>query len=205
MSGSPAGKRRSQAERRRSTRDALLAAGHRLFTERGVAAVAAGEVVDAAGVTRGALYHHFQDKNDLFRAVYEQLEAGLCAEFVQRMDDANSPVEGLVRGVSWFLDVCERPDVRRVALLDAPAVLGWAEWRRIEQDYALGVLTERLAEAAEDPGVTLPGPADVVAGMLFSTVIDAALTIGNAEDPEAERARVEPVLLGLAARTLGLG
>jgi len=203
---SPSGPRprRSQAERHRATHDALLAAGRRLFAERGVGAVSAEELVAEAGVTRGAMYHHFRDKNDLFRAVYVQLEEEVCAELTARIDAEDSVVAGLQRGIGWFLDLCERADVRRIGLLDAPAVLGWAQWRRIETEYALGVLTERL-RAAEREGASLPGPVEVVGSMLFAAVIDAALTITDADDPAAARARVEPTLYLLSARVLGIG
>jgi AcrR family transcriptional regulator len=160
--------------------------------------------VAEAGVTRGAMYHHFRDKNDLFRAVYVQLEEEVCAELTARIDAENSVVAGLQRAIGWFLDLCERADVRRIGLLDAPAVLGWAQWRRIEMEYALGVLTERL-RAAEREGASLPGPVEVVGSMLFAATIDAALTITDADDPAATRARVEPTLYLLAARVLGIG
>lgn len=113
-------------------------------------------------------------------------------------------IAGLQRGIRWFLNLCERPDVRRIALLDAPAVLGWAQWRRIETDYALGVLTERL-RAAEQGGISLPGPVEAVGSMLFAAIIDAALSITDADDPAATRATLEPTLYLLSARVLGIG
>lgn len=168
-----------------------------------MAHVSAEEVVAAAGVTRGALYHHFRDKHDLFRAVFIRLEEEACAEMTARIDAEDGVVAGLTRGIGWFFDLSERPDVRRIALLDAPAVLGWTEWRRIETEYALGVLVDRLRTAAAE-GVSLPGPVEIVASMLFSVVIDAVLTVATAENPAATRARVEPTLYLLAARTLGV-
>lgn len=162
------------------------------------------ELVVEAGVSRGALYHHFRDKNDLFRAVFVQLEEEVCAEMTARIDAEDNVIAGLQRGLGWFLDLCERADLRRIALLEAPAVLGWAQWRRIETDYALGVLTERL-RAAEREGASLPGPVEVVGSMLFAAVIDAALTITDADDPAAARARIEPTLYLLSARVLGIG
>lgn len=175
-----------------------------MFAERGVLSVSAEELVAEAGVTRGALYHHFQDKNDLFRAVYIQLEEQLCAELSEKIDAEDTVIAGLQRGIRWFLNLCERPDVRRIALLDAPAVLGWAQWRRIETDYALGVLTERL-RAAEQGGISLPGPVEAVGSMLFAAIIDAALSITDADDPAATRATLEPTLYLLSARVLGIG
>lgn len=150
------------------------------------------------------MYHHFQDKHDLFRAVYVQLEEELCAEMTALIDAEDNVIAGLQRGIGWFLDICERADVRRIALLDAPAVLGWTQWRRIETEYALGVLTERL-RAAEREGVSLPGPVETVGSMLFAATIDAALTITDADDPATTRAQVEPTLYLLSARVLGIG
>jgi AcrR family transcriptional regulator len=181
----------------------LLAAGRSLFGSRGVTAVSAEQLVGTAGVTRGALYHHFQDKNDLFRAVYEQLEEELCTELTARLDSAGSAVEGLQLGVGWFLDVCDRNEVRQIALVDAPALLGWARWRQIESDYALGIVVDRL-RAAEEEGATLTGPVEIMASLLFSMMIDAALTISTSDDPVTTRAHVEPTLQGLAARALGI-
>lgn len=160
-------------------------------------------LVAAAGVTRGALYHHFRDKHDLFREVYIQLELEISEEFLQRIDDTSSAIEVLQRGVEWFLNMCERPDVRQIALHDAPAVLGWAQWRKIEADHALGVLTEQLEEVARH-GTNLPGPPHVVAALLFSIMIEAALRIAHADDPAAERSEVEQILYFIAARALGL-
>jgi AcrR family transcriptional regulator len=195
--------RRSQAQRREATREALLRAGRALFAERGVDGVSAEELVTAAGVTRGALYHHFTNKQDLFRAVYERMEADLRDELVARLDTVEDPIVALVGAVGWFLDICERPDVRRIGLVEAPAVLGWQTWREIENAYALGVIVDRL-EAAGRAGVTLPAPATVLAPLLFASVIEAALTIAAADDPAAARAAVEPALAGMAARTMGL-
>lgn len=196
--------RRTQADRRRETSEALIAAGRSLFAEHGVAAVSTEEVVAAAGVTRGALYHHFRDKNDLFRAVFERVEQELCAELAAGLAEAPSAIEGLRLGVGWFLDACERPEVRRIGLVEAPAVLGWATWRRIEAEYALGLVVEQLRAAAQE-GASLPGPVEVVASLLFSTIIEAALMITQDDDPAAARERVEPALAGLVVRVLGLG
>lgn len=186
--------RRSQEQRREATRAALLAAGRALFVEHGATAVSAEQVAVRAGVTRGALYHHFQDKNDLFAAVFTELEEQISAELAAEIDAAPSVAEGLVRAVGAFLDVCERPEVRRIALHDAPVVLGWETWRRIERRYALGVLTERLA-AAGDGAVA---DAEAAAQLVFATACEAALMIAAAPDPVATRARVEPVLTALA-------
>src|SRR6188472_3338672 len=112
-----------------STRSSLTSAARTLFAERGYAGVGTEEIVARAGVTRGALYHHFADKRDLFRAVHEELEEALVADIGARLDGIEDPWELLVTGVRAFLDACTDPALIQISLLDAPAVLGWEEWR----------------------------------------------------------------------------
>ncbi|MGH2950711.1 MAG: TetR/AcrR family transcriptional regulator, partial [Solirubrobacterales bacterium] len=137
--GKGAATRRTQAERSQATRAALIGAARELFADRGYAGVGTEEIVKGAGVTRGALYHHFGGKRDLLRAVYEQMES----EFMERIAAAASPGAGALEtmraGAEMFLDHCLEPDVQRIVLLDAPAVLGWDEWREIGADYGLGL------------------------------------------------------------------
>lgn len=173
-------------------------AGRELFTERGAAAVSAEQIVARAGVTRGALYHHFRDKNDLFRAVFEELEERLCAELAALMDARPTAVEGLLAAVTGFLDAARRPEVHRIGLVDAPAVLGWARWREIEARYGLGLLTDRL-RAAEAEGAVLTGPPEVLAQLALGLAIEAALMIAASDRPEWTRARVESTLSAVAA------
>src|SRR3712207_5212502 len=119
------------AERSEATRTALVAAARRLFGERGYAAVGTEEIVRAAGVTRGALYHHFGGKRDLLEAVYRQVEGEVTQRIAERIleEAAESPLAGMRRGAALFIEVCAEPEVQRIVLLDAPAVLGWDLWR----------------------------------------------------------------------------
>ena len=110
---------RTQAERSEATRGALIGAARRLFAERGYAGVGTEEIVRAAGVTRGALYHHFDGKRDLLRAVYEQLEAEIAAQVAAGVDPGASIPETLAAGAQLFLDRCMEPEVQRIVLLDA--------------------------------------------------------------------------------------
>ena len=168
----------------------------RLFAERGYAHVPADEIVTAAGVTRGALYHHYADKQDLFRAVFEELEQEVTAEIAAAIASAPDPATGMVAGVGRLLDICQRPDVVRIALTDAPAVLGWQAWREIEARHGLGLITENLEAAARD-GVLVPAPVPVLAQLVLGAVIEAALLIAHATDPVAARADAEQALLTL--------
>jgi len=188
--------RRSQADRSRSTRGALAAAARALFAERGYADVPAEEIVAAAGVTRGALYHHFTDKQGLFRAVFEELEGEVTAEIATAIAAAPDQPAAMAAGLGRFLDVCLRPEVTRIALTDAPAVLGWQTWREIEAQHGLGVITRGL-EAASRADLPLPAPVPVLAQLVLSAVIEAALMIAHASDPPAARADAERSLLAL--------
>lgn len=188
--------RRSQQERSRVTRAALVATARGLFAERGYAQVPAEEIVAAAGVTRGALYHHFADKQQLLRAVFEELEGEVSAEIAAAIAATPDRPTGMVVGLGRFLDVCQRPEVAQIALTDAPAVLGWQTWREIEARHGLGVITEGLEAAARD-GLLVPAPVPVLAQLVLSAVIEAALLITHAADPKAARADAEQALLTL--------
>jgi AcrR family transcriptional regulator len=185
-----------RASRGDATRAALLGAGHELFAERGFAGVGTEEIVARAGVTRGALYHHFVDKRDLFRAVHEQLEQGLVADIAARIDGIEDPWELMVTGVRAFLDACTEPALMQIALLDAPAVLGWAQWREIDARYGLGLVSFGLQNAM-DRGVLAAQPVRPLAHLLIGAMTEAAMVIANAGDPAAARGEVEPPLMAL--------
>jgi len=193
--------RRSQEERSRATRAALIEAARRLFAERGYAAVPAEEIVTAAGVTRGALYHHFGDKRDLFRAVFEDLERSVTDEIGLAIGAAGDPAAALAVGLATFLDVCERPAVVRLVLTDAPAVLGWAEWRSIEARHGLGLIRATLEHAA-GAGLLSPAPVEVLAHLVLSALIEAALLVAHAPDRRAARAAAEQGLRTLLSGLL---
>jgi AcrR family transcriptional regulator len=179
----------------------LAATARALFAERGYAHVPAEEIVTAAGVTRGALYHHFADKQGLFRAVFEELEREVTAEIAAAIAAAPDQSAAMVVGLGRFLDVCQRPEVARIALTDAPAVLGWQTWREIQARHGLGVITHNL-EAAADEGRLLPAPVPVLAQLVLSAVIEAALLVAHATDPRAARADAEQALLALLSGML---
>ncbi|HEU5142199.1 MAG TPA: helix-turn-helix domain-containing protein, partial [Solirubrobacterales bacterium] len=138
--------KRTQSERSEATRTALTGAARRLFAERGYAGVGTEEIVQAAGVTRGALYHHFPGKRQLFDAVYEQLEIELAQRIAAGALEAGaaSPLEAMRAGAKMFLDACVEPEVQRIALLDGPSVLGWDRWREIGAEHGLGLIEATL-------------------------------------------------------------
>jgi AcrR family transcriptional regulator len=189
--------RRSQVERTEATRAALIAAARKLFTERGYDGVGTEEIVRAAGVTRGALYHHFGGKAELLEAVYERLEAE-STERVARVvlgSDLESPLEAMKAGIEAFLDECAEPELQRIALHDAPAVLGWDRWREIAAANGLGLIEASLSAAIE-AGEIRALPVKPLAHLLLGALDEAAMLIARSEDPVA-RAEVTAVLLAL--------
>jgi AcrR family transcriptional regulator len=185
-----------QDQRSAATREKLLVAARTLFAARGYADVGTEEVVRAAGVTRGALYHQFRGgKEELFEAVFEQLEA----ETTQRIADgafgsgAPDPRAALRAGAHMFLAVCAEPEVERIALLDAPAVLGWERWRAIGMRHGLGVVVAVL-QAGIDAGVIAPQPITPLAHLLLGALDEGALYVARAEDGDRARAEVEAIM-----------
>jgi AcrR family transcriptional regulator len=192
------------AERSDATRAALIAAARPLFAGRGFAGVGAEEIVAAAGVTRGALYHHFGGKEGLLAAVYEQIEQELLDRIGAQVTavGATDPLAALATGAQAFLDACSEPEVHRIVLLDAPSVLGWERWREIGWRYGAG-LTEGVVQAAIDAGLIPRQPAKPLAHLLLGALDEAALYVARAPDARAARreagAAIGTLLEGLRA------
>jgi AcrR family transcriptional regulator len=166
-----------------ATRAALIEAAQRLFTEQGYTATATADIVAAAQVTRGALYHHFQDKEDLFRAVLEATEA----ETVQRVAAAaqgGTPLAQLHAAIDAFFEICLDPVVQRIMLEDGPAVLGWQAWHDIDARYAYGVIAAGL-EAAIGSGELDAQPVEYLAHLLVGAFMQAGMVVARASDQAA--------------------
>ena len=182
-------KRPSLAEKSEMTRQRLVDVARGLFAERGYAATGTEDLVERVGLTRGALYHHFRDKEDLFRAVVERA-AQLQAERIAAAAAAAADPFGRLRaGCEAFLDSCTTAEVQRILLLDAPSVLGWATWREIDARYCFGMLRRGL-QAAMECGAIAPQPVGVLAHLLVAALSEAALVIAQAQDVHAMRAEV---------------
>ena len=193
---STSSEKRTQAERSEATRTALMDAARRLFAERGYADVGTEEIVREAGVTRGALYHHFDGKRDLLRAVYEQIEGEIAKDLAERAVPGASVLETLRLGADRFLDRCLEPEVQRIALLDAPAVLGWEQWREIGARYGLGLISALLTAGIE-AGELRRQPVDLLAHALLGALDEIAMLVARADDPARARAEAGETLAGL--------
>lgn len=186
----------SRADRADATRAALIATGRRLFAARGYTAVPAEEVVREAGVTRGALYHHFHDKRDLFAAVLEQVEGELMEAIAKQALAQPDAVSELRVGCSAWLDACLDPEVQRIVLRDAPSVLGWEEWRALGHRYGLGLLRAAL-DAGMESGALRSQPSAPLAHVLMAVLDEAALVVVRSDDVAGARAEMGQTLDGL--------
>lgn len=187
--------KRTQAERSDTTRAALVAAARPLFAERGYAGVGTEEIARAAGVTRGALYHHFDGKRELFEAVYEQIEVELAERIAAGALEANasSPLGAMRAGAEMFLRVSTEPETQQIVLLDGPSVLGWDRWREIATEHGLGLI-EATLQAAVEAGAIDPQPVRPLAHVLMGALDEAAMLVARAEDAEKMRAEVGQTL-----------
>jgi AcrR family transcriptional regulator len=194
--------RRSNKDRSEATRAALIAAARGLFVQRGYADTGTPELVAAAGVTRGALYHHFADKQALFHAVVEA-EARIVADAIERATPAGlPPIEALSRGGDAFLDAMAAPGRTRLLLVDAPAVLGRDTLDEIDERHGGRTLREGLA-AAMDSGVLRLLPVRATAQLLGAAFDRAALAIAGGADRAEWRAVIAALIDGLALTRKG--
>jgi len=183
-----------RAQKAAATRQALIAAARALFTERGYHGVSVRDVTAQAGVTHGALAHHFDDKEALYLAVFDAVERELIAQSgASRAGPQADPWSRFRTSVQLYLEAATRPDVQRITLIDGPAVLGWRRWRELEEGYSLGALTSAM-QAAMDAGRIRKRPVGPLAHLILGSVMEAALLVANSDDPALRRVEVGQAL-----------
>lgn len=180
------------------TRAALVAAGRRLFGEQGFSATSVDELARQARVTTGALYHHFPTKTALFESVFEQMHVELGQESAAAALGAEDVVEQLARGSEAFLDAVLRPDVARILVIDAPAVLGLARFTELDERDAVAA-TVVVLQAAVDAGTLAIQDPETFARLWMGVLTRGALLIASSPDPGPTRDRVARVMRGLLA------
>ena len=173
----------SQADRRAATVAVILIQARRLFAARGFEATSIDDIAEAAGVAKGAVYHHFNSKEALFLRVLENLQADILAmpvppEALRERD----LVEQIVGAILRYLLTASGPDIRRVLLIDGPAVIGWRKWREIDDRFfgaGARIAMKRLLGAA-----ATAVEVEATAHLLMGAVMEAALICAVAEDPK---------------------
>jgi len=202
----PQGEHKSRREQvAGETRAALIRTARSLFADRGYADVSIDDITEGTRVTRGALYHHFEDKRELFRAVAEAVERDLTEEVRRKGRGTGDPWEQLHAVCEAYLDACLLPEVQRIIVLDAPPVLSWRVWCEIDKRYGLGVFEELLV-SARDAGFLETKSVETAAQLLLGALNTGARVVADAIDkPAARRGVLETVERLLAGFWVGRG
>ncbi|MEV0825686.1 TetR/AcrR family transcriptional regulator [Nonomuraea rubra] len=179
-----------KAERGAATRERVLTIATRLFAERGYEDTSIETVLQESGLSRGALYHHYAGKEALFEAVLEATEAGVGARIVQAVRGAGSPEAALRIGIRTWIRLAGDPVIKRIVLIDAPAVLGWERWRTLEERYSFGMLKSALEATKAVPAAYV----DLHAHMLLAAINESALLVARGGDHATAEAAVEEFL-----------
>lgn len=188
--------RRTQAERRAETKRALLDAARALFVEKGYSETGTPEIVKAADVTRGALYHHFADKADLMRALVRQEAEAIASDIDADTNTSQSPLDAFMAGASAYFSAMSVPGRARIMLLEGPAVLGIAEMARLDRETGGATLLEGLRHA-QNHGALKDVPLEPLADLLSSAFDRAALAIAEGEDRDAYEKATRKLLAGV--------
>jgi AcrR family transcriptional regulator len=179
-----------------TTRTAILDAAVARFTSDGFARTTVDAVAETARVTKGAVYHHFKGKAELFEAAFIRLEERLLAAVAAADQGVDDPWEAFSAGVDAYLEACGQPDFRRIVLEEAPVALGWARWKEIEERYFLGLVAAALDVMAQAGLIRIPD-GDLTARMVLAAISEAGLAVAAADHPQEERARVGALVMRL--------
>ncbi len=183
--------RRARGEQ---TRRDLIDAGRELFVERGFFNTSIADLVAKSGVgTRGAFYHHFKDKAELFRAVFEDVENDLTLRSIAAPPPGADPWARLTSGLHGFLEAAQEPAVQRVILVDGPVVLGWQTLRNIQERNSIALINEVVREAIAE-GVIEDQPVGELTHMLVAALEEASLLVAHSANPARARRRAAKVL-----------
>ncbi|MDT5224589.1 MAG: hypothetical protein QOG19_1996 [Mycobacterium sp.] len=194
--------RRARGDR---TRRDLIDAGRSLFVDPGYFNVSIGDLVERSGVgTRGAFYHHFSDKAQLFRAVFEEVERDLTLRSIAQPPPGTDGWESLQSGLHGFLEAALEPEVQRVILIDGPVILGWRSLRSIEERNSIAIIEDIVRKAMADRKID-EQPVSELTHMLVAALEEAALLIAHSADPQRAREAagriLDRMLLNLAPVT----
>ncbi|OQO89294.1 TetR family transcriptional regulator [Saccharomonospora piscinae] len=179
-----------------STRGALLDSAVALFTERGYAGTSLDEIARRSRVTKGALYHHFSGKQAIFEAAFDVVETEVKGRLEKILRGSQPPWDRALAGLRDFIAACLDPAYQRIALHEAPVVMGWQRWRDAEDRYSFGLIKEALQDLI-DAGDVAAVPVDVTSRLLFGALCGAATDIANSAEPERVGAEIEQVVVAL--------
>lgn len=192
----------AKPDRGTATRQRIIAVATRLFTEPGYEGTSIETVLRETGLSRGALYHHFASKDELFVAVLEAVEAEIAEATVKGSRGSATPAAALRAGCGTFLELAQTPKVRQILLLDAPAVIGWQKWRELDARYGFGLLRAALERAAA-AGQLRKELVEPFAHMLLAALLEVALLIARADGKPVVVRQARAALNELIDRLVG--
>lgn len=178
---------RTKQQQREETTRALSATARRLFAEHGYGNIGLETIAQAAGVSKGALYHHFSSKADLFRHVLARVQHEVGEQVAQAAEAVADSWEGLLAGCRAFLAAATDPEIQRIMLVDGPAVLGWKDWRELDAESSARHLAEALT-ALMTEGVLAKRPVEPMVRLLSGAMNEAAVWLAHSPDPKADLA-----------------
>jgi AcrR family transcriptional regulator len=178
------------------TRAAIISAAVTRFAADGFAGTSIDAVAEQARVSKGAVYHHFTDKAELFEAAFIAMEERLLADVGAALAGIDDPWQLIAAGTDAFLAQCGRPDFCRIALQEAPAALGWQRWKQVEERYFLGLVTAGLDNLARAGLIDVPST-PIAARMFLAAAGEAGLTLATSPNPAADRPRMADLLMRL--------
>ncbi|HZU72401.1 MAG TPA: TetR/AcrR family transcriptional regulator [Acidimicrobiales bacterium] len=181
-----------------ATRQALLDSAARLFADKGFAATSLDEVAADARVTKGAVYHHFTNKQALFEAVADQAEVDACAAIMAAAAEAGDPWSGAIAGLDAFLERCLDPVYQRLCFQEGPAVLGFAAWWEHGEKHEIGLIRAMLA-GLHAQGLVDSDDLDTLTQLLFGSMAAIALALARADDPKAASLSARQAIIRLVA------
>jgi AcrR family transcriptional regulator len=170
-------------ERGAATRAKIIETSTTLFSKDGYVATSIEKILEATGVSRGAFYHHFKSKEQIFEAVFIEVEKEVTRKCVEQARGIDDPLERLRTGCGCFIQAASETRFRQIGLVDAPVVLGWEQWRSLEEQFGLGLVRAGLQAAASARGRTQE-LAPETAPLLLAALIEAALIVTRSENPE---------------------
>lgn len=174
----------TKEEKSEATRNHMIETARSMFAERGFVDTPQSDIVAAAGVTTGAIYHHFGDKKGLFRAVAESVEQEILDYVVSNLGEVKFNLPTLKKGVELTLERCADPDIQRIVFRDAPTIFGHREWREVEINYAFGLMRNALAAMAEQGVISIRDP-DMMAQVILANIIELAHAVAESSKKKA--------------------
>jgi AcrR family transcriptional regulator len=186
-------KKRTKAEQSAETRAMFISIARKLFASQTYANTSTEQILSATNVTRGALYHQFSDKADLLWAVCEQIQQEIVRDINAATEKAANSFDALIVGCDAFLEAVAKPDVQQILIIDAPAVLGWEEWNRLDREYGFGLLLKGVKQAIED-GHLKSQYEEAIAVMLNGAINEGVIWAARGENSGEKLAEVRSAL-----------